>query len=349
MYDLIIKNGLVIDPANGTQEKKDIYLRDGLFAEAPDPSSDEEIVKVIDASGCFVSPGWVDDHLHLDDGDFEIGADPDLACLPNGVTTAMDGGSAGPLNYEGFYRQTVVNQKITLKTILHPSPYGVLNPPYCELEDPAVFDIVRIKKLVKKYKDNIVGLKIRASEDATGAFGMEPIRKTIEISEEIEKELGIHLPVQVHFGELYEGVVVDDLANLLRPGDIFLHVFQVRGGETIFDENGKLFDSIVKARERGVLFDTGIATIHFGLENIRNAISQGFWPDILSTDIINRILYKKPCISQVSLMSMFLNLGMPLEEVIKAVTYTPAKAFDILDEAGTMELGKPADVTIFKL
>ena len=57
-----IKNGLVIDPANGVREVRDLWISDGRIASEPDAQPD----RVIDASGCVVCPGFIDIHMHED-------------------------------------------------------------------------------------------------------------------------------------------------------------------------------------------------------------------------------------------------------------------------------------------
>lgn len=63
MTDLIIRNGRVIDLASGVDEVRDIAVRDGMIASVG--SVDEASAQVIDASGCMVTPGWIDVHVHL--------------------------------------------------------------------------------------------------------------------------------------------------------------------------------------------------------------------------------------------------------------------------------------------
>lgn len=66
MSVLLIKNGTVINPADQTEEKKDLLIEDGVItkiAEKIKEKADEEI----DAKGCYVMPGFVDLHVHLRD------------------------------------------------------------------------------------------------------------------------------------------------------------------------------------------------------------------------------------------------------------------------------------------
>lgn len=60
---LIIRNGRVIDPQSGENSVRDIAVADGRIVDVA--SIDAAGAQVVDASGCLVSPGWIDVHVHL--------------------------------------------------------------------------------------------------------------------------------------------------------------------------------------------------------------------------------------------------------------------------------------------
>ncbi len=60
---LIIRNGRVIDPANGEDTIRDIAIVNGTIADIASVNPDN--AEVIDAEGCLVTPGWIDVHVHL--------------------------------------------------------------------------------------------------------------------------------------------------------------------------------------------------------------------------------------------------------------------------------------------
>lgn len=95
---ILIKNGHVIDPANGIDEVTDIYIKDGIIAEIGknDDLDGIENIQVIDAGGKVVAPGLVDMHVHLREPGQEYKEDIEtgtraavyggvtsVACMPN--------------------------------------------------------------------------------------------------------------------------------------------------------------------------------------------------------------------------------------------------------------------------
>lgn len=64
--NIIIKNGRVIDPQNGIDEIRDIYVKDGFFANLDDLNGSKEL-SFFDASGMIITPGLVDLHVHFRD------------------------------------------------------------------------------------------------------------------------------------------------------------------------------------------------------------------------------------------------------------------------------------------
>jgi dihydroorotase len=70
MSSLLIKNGRVLDPANGIDAKMDVFVENGVVAEVKD-GIDRTADKVVDAENCWVMPGFIDLHVHLREPGFE--------------------------------------------------------------------------------------------------------------------------------------------------------------------------------------------------------------------------------------------------------------------------------------
>ena len=95
--DLLIINGLVIDPANDIDQiHLDIAVKDGKILNVFKPGEKNYIASdTYDASGCYLTPGLIDVHVHCYEHVTSLGINPDHTCLSRGVTTVVDAGSAG--------------------------------------------------------------------------------------------------------------------------------------------------------------------------------------------------------------------------------------------------------------
>lgn len=346
-YDFIFRNGKQIDFSTGKIFYGDLYVKDGCIVDK-NTEGDNESAKIeeIDVKGKYILPGLIDEHAHLNYGGSSIGSNTDLVCIPSGVTTAVDGGTTGWANFELFYRANQIRFTTNIKSFLHVSDFGVHDTSsYTEDMDPEHFREDKIISTIKKFPNTIVGLKIRM--DRTTTDSVIPLKKAIEIANHIEQK-GYHCVVDTHCANLPYSVTIADVLEILRPGDIFTHVFQNRG-ETIFDEKGKIKSCVHEARKRGILFDCCNGRIHWSFRNMRLAIEQNFLPDIISSDIIRESSYIRPGFSLIHAMTTLLASGMKECDIFKAVTYTPAKALNILNEAGTLCINRPADITIMDI
>lgn len=334
MLDLLIKNGHVIDPYNKINKIKDIAIYNGRIV----PFEDGEDAKhVIDATGKLVFPGLIDAHAHMFFEGTEIGIPADTAYLPTGVTAAIDF-SAGVANYQLFKNSVVSRSQVTIKSFLYVASVGLVTTSHHENINPKYFNPEKIRRMFKEHSDNLLGLKIRQSEDLAEGLGIEPLRKTIEIAETIG------CPVEVHCTNI--PVSTEEVLNMLRPGDIFEHVYQgVKN--TILDENGKLYPCVLEARKRGIIFDTAEGRKHGDYDIMLGAMKQGFIADMCSTDLVLGSMYRRPIFSLPNLMSRYISMGIPMEQVVKMATENPAKLMKMEGEIGCLSPDAMADVAIF--
>jgi predicted amidohydrolase len=339
---------MIIDPANNRQEKGDIYIKGGSFAEARESTDNREAGLVIDASGCIVTPGLIDLHTHAFAGNGEGGSSPDVLNIPCGVTTVLDAGSSGAYNFETFFKTDICNSLTSVKALLNVCSHGFIAFPYAENIDPAYYDPEQIIKMFCKYPHIIKGLKIRLGSAMAKnyEYGMNALTSTLQLANELEK-LKISCPVEVHVHDLPGGIELSDVVSVLRKGDIIAHCFS--GSIKLFDSGGHIVTEVLNARKRGVPFDCCGNRIAVSLKTAREALRQGFAPDILATDITSSSRYRRPCVCLSNVLSMYMAMGMSLYEVIKSATATPASAVNILDEAGTLTPSRPADLAIFKM
>lgn len=335
--DMLIKNGRVVDPYQNLDRIQDVLVLNGKII--PSPAGEVvEAAQEIDAAGCIVTPGLIDFHNHIFGGGSDLCISADAALLPSGVTAGVDAGSAGSANYELFLANMLM-QKIRFKSFLHVCPTGLGTTQFHEVLKPEAWDKHKIIALFEKYKDFLIGLKIRTSKSIVGSLGLGPVQKTIEIANEIG------CPVCVHTTE--GPTPVEDLLAMLRPGDIFCHVFHGTG-ETVL-KDGKLKEGVKEARERGIIFDAANGSNHFAFATAEAALAEGFFPDVISTDLTVKTLFKPPVYSLPYTLAKYLALGCNLSDVISAATHVPARLMEMEGKIGTLAYGAYADIAIFKL
>lgn len=330
-----ITNGQVFDPETKIISNRDILIKDEFFSDIEGEDS-----TIIDASGCIVTSGLIDYHVHFFNRGTENGVNSDAYAFPCGITTAIDAGSTGAANYQ-LYRNTIMTfSDVRILNALAVSSGGQITNSYPENSDPNYFNRDKIKRLFEKYADNLVGLKIRLSN---GIIEKEKakvsLNETIKLAEEIGTRVIVHMTNPC--------IDLEYLAEVLRPGDVFCHCYQGKG-DTILDKNGKLRDVIKKAQERGVLFDSSNGKNNFDLDVCKKAISYGLKPDIISCDINAENFFLQPLHSLPRIMSKYLDLGMTVEEVLSTVTINPAKAIN-RENLASLRSETVADVVILKL
>ena len=336
---MLIKNGRIVDPARGINQAGDIFVENGKVVEHLhlDRLKDGSI---IDAGGCLVVPGLIDLHAHLFFRGTDAGIPADAALLPSGVTTAVDGGSAGSANYELFQSSVVATSMVRIKSFLNVSPGGLATARHEEPINPKSFDRDKIAWLFRQYPDHLIGLKLRQSRGVVGNLGLEPLKAAIEISENLS------CPVAVHTTD--PPSATEDLVELLRPGDIFVHAYH-GVGNTILGANRHVLPAVRKARERGVLFDAANGRNHFSFDTAFAALADGFEPDIISTDLTTLTWNKPPVYSLPFVISKYLNMGMALPAALAACTAVSARLLGMTGIIGTLAPGAEADIAILRL
>ena len=335
--DIVIKNGRILDPASNTDAIGDLHVHKGRIV-APDTEPIEKTTLVVDASDCIVTPGLIDIHVHMYQYATDNGADPD-SFFPMGVTALVDGGSAGVDGFEGFARNTLARARTNAYCLLNVSPVGIPTERWAENIDPKYFDPNHVSELVAAYPGYIKGLKIRMSQHIAGDLGYKPLEAAVKLAEKVGLPLAVHTSNPP--GDSQE------LVNLLRSGDIYAHCFNPHGS-TVLDEAGKIKPAFIKARERGVIFDTSSARIHSSFPMVKSVIEQGFLPDVLSTDLVNFTQFNTFVYGLPFIMTYYMAAGMPLTDAVAAATSTPARVMN-LEGLGSLAVGRQADITVFKL
>ena len=336
MNKLLIKNGFVIDTVQNLNGIHNIKISDGYIVE--DNSNDVDSV-IIDATNCYVFPGLIDFHTHLYNGS-AFGINPDLL-LACGVTTAVDAGSSGWINFENFFSKTVLQKMIHLRAFVNVSGVGMPGAGIDEPLDVSAINWNRLESLFEKYKGILVGLKIRISKSIVKEQGLNPLINTFEFAHKRKIRVCVHVTDPI--------APFEKILPLFQEGDIFCHVFQ-GDGYTLLDDQSNVINEAWAARKRGVLFDACNGKTNFSYKIAKEALKQGFIPDIISSDQttanFNLPQYVK-CLPYV--MSKYISMGMDLKDIIKATTEVPAKILGMEGKIGTLSSGANGDVTICKL
>jgi len=336
-FDVLITGARVMDPANGIDKVCDIGIRSGRIAQVGELAGCMG-GDVIDAAGCIVTPGLIDAHIHLWPL-AHFGVRPESVCFPAGVTTAVDGGSTGCATFEAM-RPALTGMGITAKALLHVCAGGLTafrqRP---EDIDPDHFDRANTLRLIQEYPNELKGLKIRMGRETGRELGLSPLKAAVELGREA------NVPVMMHCTN--PALPLGQLIDCLGKGDILTHPYNGHGS-TIAEMDA--LKAAQKARERGVWLDVGDAGWHTSFDNMKLALREGLAPDTISTDATDRGVYRPQgpmhlgyCISK------WLNLGMTLEEAIPCVTVNPARMLGLAEEAGSLTVGRWADIAIFRL
>jgi len=277
VFDLLLAGGTVLDPASGRQEALDVGIAAGRVTDVRPNLPRSGAGRVLDARGCFVTPGLIDFHVHSYWGVNPYGFDADPICLASGVTTAVDAGSSGPVNFLGFKRFIAEPARTRMLAFVCVAQHGVLNGPG-ELEDLRFADPEGAAQAVKEHPDVAVGIKVRLHEKVAD-HGPEALALAIKAGE------ASGTPVMVHIGDTQ--MSMEQIVDTLRPGDIVTHCFTPLK-PSITDDGGRLRPAVRRAHERGVLFDVGHANRHLDFDIVRACIRDGLMPDTISTDLHGR-------------------------------------------------------------
>ena len=293
----------------------------------------------IDGKGAFVSPGWVDLHVHVWHGGTDISLRPSDCGAERGVTTMVDAGSAGEANFHGFREYVIEPARERIKAFLNLGSIGLVA---CnrvpELRDIKDIDLDRIIECYQENSEHIVGLKVRASHVITGSWGVTPVK----LGKKIAKIL--KLPMMVHVGE--PPALYDEVLEILGPGDVVTHCFNGKAGSSILEDED-LFKLAERCAAERVRLDIGHGGASFSFKVAEAAIQRGLMPFSISTDLHNRCM-NFPVWDLATTMSKLLCVGMPFDAIIQAVTHAPASVIK-LDMTDRLTVGQRADFTIFDL
>jgi dihydroorotase len=338
-YDLVIKGGRVIDPSQNLAGDRDVAIANGKIAavEANIPAARAK--ETYDARGKLVTPGLINVHAHLYRYGNTITVDPDGVGFPAGVTTAIDAGSSGANTFLGFRKYVIDPQPLRIYAMLNVAIIGNYgNELYLNM---SLINPAAAGRIINQHRDRILGLKVRINgKHDELAHDVEVLKRAREGAD------AAGLPIMMHW------TTERDLLALLKRGDILTHPFNIPNGnqDNLFGgKPGAVLPQILELKDRGILTDGQAGTSHHLWENSEKAFSQGWSPDLISTDIGAQTPQTPNGQLLPWVMTQYLHLGLTVEQVIERVTLTPTKVFKFPDKHGTLEPGVIADVTVIDL
>jgi dihydroorotase len=343
--ELLIRNGHVIDPRNGVNGVMDVAIAGGKIARVAAGIDPSQAARVADATGLYVVPGLIDIHAHvfygtekdsyLSNGDSAV--PPDNHSFRSGQTTLVDVGGAGWRNFPQFKENVIDRARTRVLSFINIVGSGMKGGPI--EQNLGDMDARLTAMRIRQHPGVIVGIKVAHFNGPE----WDPVTRAVAAGEETK------VPVMIDFGGHTPPLSLEDLLlKHLRPGDILTHTYaHVRGRIPIVDEAGKVRPYVWQARKRGIIFDAGHGGGSFLFRQAVPATKQGFYPDVISTDLHTGSM-NTGMKDILNTMSKFLNMGMPLADVIKANT---ARAAEVIrrPDLGHLGAGAEADLAVLNV
>jgi dihydroorotase len=285
-----------------------------------------------------VTPGLIDIHVHV----FlrpeqrwmrDTNVAPDSFSFRTGVTTMVDAGTAGWRHFPEFRARVIDRAKTRVLALLN--IYGGGMGQGAE-DDPAELDPQAAAAMAKAHADVVVGFK-SAHYAGPGWHSIENAVKAGTLT---------NMPIMVDFGRITRERNLNALLlDKLRPGDIYTHCYAGHREEVL--RNGRVNPAMEAGRKRGVVFDVGHGAASFYWWVAVPAFQQKFPPDTISTDLHTGSM-NAGMKDMLNVMAKVLNLGAPLEDVIRMSTWSPAKTIQ-RPQLGTLDTGAEADIAVLRV
>lgn len=359
IYDLLIKNGHVLDPSSGVDGVRDVAILAGRIAAVDRQIPATSAYRVFDASGLLVTAGLIDLHTHVFHGFTYWGVNPNVIGPRTGVTTWVDAGSAGAITFGAFRDRISVPGAVRTRAFLNLSSIGLVAPDF-ELHLREFVDVDLIERICHQNRDLVIGLKVRMGVPTAGELGAQPMASARLAADRCE------LPIMVHISDAPPAI--EEVLDYLDEGDLVTHCYSGASMKLV-DSDGKPRDATRQALDRGVLLDVGHGAGGMTFASAEAMISAGFGPHVISTDLHQMSIFgpgilsndaaasafirvragQPPDFDLPTCLSKFLALGMDLPSVIAAATATPARVLGEAHRIGTLRPGAEADIAVFEL
>jgi dihydroorotase len=379
-YELIVRGGRVIDPANAIDGVCDVGITKGRIAALAPALEGGAKTRIVDAAGRVVTAGLIDTHAHVYQyvaGDFGLNAD--MVGVRSGVTAVVDQGGPSALTFDGFRKFIVEPAKTRVYAFI--SAYlagGLLGHRYVDLYGPSGINVQAVVKAARDNPDLVRGIKAHAEPGGYSRWGMAPLKLAKEAGRELR------LPVYVHLGTLWPerhgakvdaARIIDEVVPLLDAGDILAHPF-TKFPSGFVAPDGRVHPLIREALAKGVRIDVGRGA-HFSFANARRVLDAGILPFTIGADLhgynvrigdggrayrgmftgkgVDSIVaddraspFARPYSLQHA-MSELLALGVPLADIVRMTTSNAATMLGLGGELGSLTVGAPADLSVMRL
>ncbi|MEO8583092.1 MAG: amidohydrolase/deacetylase family metallohydrolase [Flavitalea sp.] len=338
--DLLLKGGHVIDPKNNIDAVMDVAIVQGkIFKVAPNIEA-KTAKKVVEVKNMFVTPGLIDLHTHVFAGSskgFAGGTSsvmPDDFTLRAGITTVVDAGDAGWRNFPAFKEQIIDSSKTRVLVFLNAFGQGMKGEPGGE--DVNDMDSEKMSEINKTYPGYIVGICIGHYRGGDWAV--------FEKATSAAKAMDMPVFVECHL----KGLSLEGQLDRMRSGDILTHCFEkVKERTPVMDDQGKVQPYVLKARDRGILFDVGHGGAGFWFSQAVPAMKAGFLPNSFGTDMHHNSV-NGGMKDMLNVMSKFLNMGMSLKDILLRASWSPARSIK-REDLGNLSEGAVADIAVLEI
>jgi len=333
-HDLALTNvSALID---GAWKLCDLGVNAGKIA-AIAPAGTLTGAETIKGDGLHVSPGWVDIHVHCVDLRHGRAAGSAVSRLgvAHGVTAIADAGTTGVTNYAQLERAAADYPETQVHAWLNIVSQGIRLQDYLRAE-PGWENIGQMERTAADHK-RIIGIKYRADSTVTPKHDrLYYVRKCREAGDALK------LPVMIHIGSAPPDL--KDILPHLKPGDMITHSFR-KSTHCVLDAAGRLREEVRQAADRGLRFDIGHGVGSFSFDTAERALAQGLTDISISSDlyILSTPKYAR---TFANVLTSFLMLGMPLEQIMYKCSVKPAENIGV--QRGIAE-GADANLTVFKV
>ncbi|KEI09606.1 amidohydrolase [Clostridium sp. K25] len=358
---ILIKNGKIITVTKGTLKNGCILIKDGKILKVSEDIEVNEDVRIIDAKGGWVTPGFIDAHCHIgifeQDMGFE-GTDINEATDPvtphlraidainpmdtsfkdaikGGVTTVMTGpGSANPMGGQFVAMKTsgicvddmVIKEPAAIKIAFGENPKRIYKSknkmPTTRMATAALIREILTKAQNYKIKKEKA---LKEGKDFEENFRLEPLIPV----------LNKQIPLKAHCHR------TDDILTAIRIAkefDVNLTLDHCSEGHLIAD--------YIKQSGRDVIVGPTL-TARTKIE-VKNKTFKT--PKILHDNSIKIAIMTDHPVIPIEYLPLCAGLaakeGLGIEEALKAITINPAEICGIDNRVGSLEVGKDADIVI---